>query len=255
MNQNEIGKHIEELRKKKGLTQKELGEKLGLSNTAISKWECGCNLPDISMLGPLSEVLGVDMMDLINPASDTLSKRKRHHKKKPFFLFNIIIFILLIILLILIVQNLIKVKESKIINLKTPHIFEITSADPSFYINGYLIYNDTDNCFILNKIKYQDPSIGTDEELVAKEVNIYITIDGDIVYRFNYNFKKKPAKQLNELFDEIVTNQTKPSISDVNINKYTNELDKMDITIIYKSNEKESDELNVKLTATEEFTI
>ena len=110
-------------------------------------------------------------------------------------------------------------------------------------------------CFILNKIKYQDPSIGTDEELVAKEVSIYITIDGDIVYRFNSNFKKKTAKQLNELFDEIVTSQTKPSISDVNINKYTNELDKMNISIKYKITETKSDELNVKLTATEEFTI
>ena len=254
MNQNEIGKHIEELRKKKGLTQKELGEKLGLSNTAISKWECGCNLPDISMLGPLSEVLGVDMMDLINPASDTLSKRKRHHKKKPFFLFNIIIFILLIILLILIVQNLIKVKESKIINLKTPHIFEITSADPSFYINGYLIYNDTDNCFILNKIKYQDPSIGTDEELVAKEVSIYITIDGDIVYRFNSNFKKKTAKQLNELFDEIIVNNNEPSHYEANLLKYTDKLNSCKLKIEYKTNEKEKNELNIKLLVTERFT-
>ena len=41
MNNEKIGKFILELRKQKGMTQKELAEKVGVSDKTISKWECG----------------------------------------------------------------------------------------------------------------------------------------------------------------------------------------------------------------------
>ena len=41
MEQEKIGKFILEIRKQKGLTQKELAEKIGVSDKTISKWECG----------------------------------------------------------------------------------------------------------------------------------------------------------------------------------------------------------------------
>ena len=50
MNPVKIGKFIAELRRKNGLTQEALGEKLGVTNKTISRWENGNYMPDIEML-------------------------------------------------------------------------------------------------------------------------------------------------------------------------------------------------------------
>ncbi len=61
----EIGLFIAEKRKDLGLTQKELGKKINVSDKTISKWERGVNLPDILMLSPLSEALDVTITELL----------------------------------------------------------------------------------------------------------------------------------------------------------------------------------------------
>ena len=53
MNKQKIGDFIKKKRKEKGLTQKELAEKLEITDRAISKWERGINCPDISLLKDL----------------------------------------------------------------------------------------------------------------------------------------------------------------------------------------------------------
>ena len=50
MNQEKIGKFILELRKEKNMTQQELADKIGVTDRAISKWERGLTLPDVTML-------------------------------------------------------------------------------------------------------------------------------------------------------------------------------------------------------------
>ncbi len=54
-----------ELRKEKGYTQKELAEKLFISDKAVSKWERGLSLPDTALLIPLGEALGVTVTELL----------------------------------------------------------------------------------------------------------------------------------------------------------------------------------------------
>ena len=61
----EIGAFVAQLRGEKGLTQKQLSELLYVSDKAVSKWERGLSLPDISMLMPLSEILGVTVTELL----------------------------------------------------------------------------------------------------------------------------------------------------------------------------------------------
>ena len=65
MDKEQFGKFILELRKEKGLTQKELADKLYVSDKTVSKWECGKGMPDISMLVPLGELLGVSVTELL----------------------------------------------------------------------------------------------------------------------------------------------------------------------------------------------
>ena len=60
------GQTIKALREKKGITQLKLAEMLSVSDKAVSKWETGKGLPDITLLEPLSSALGVSVAELMN---------------------------------------------------------------------------------------------------------------------------------------------------------------------------------------------
>lgn len=60
------GPAIKRLREARGLTQAELGEKIGVGSKAVSKWETARGLPDVSLIEPLAEALGVSVMELMN---------------------------------------------------------------------------------------------------------------------------------------------------------------------------------------------
>lgn len=66
MNQEKIGKFIAENRKKKKLTQSELAEKLGVTDRAVSNWENGKNMPDLSLFKPLCDILGISINELMS---------------------------------------------------------------------------------------------------------------------------------------------------------------------------------------------
>ncbi len=64
MNQNKIGVFISERRKAKGWTQNQLAEKLGITDKAISKWETGRSMPDLSLFIPLCGLLEITLNEL-----------------------------------------------------------------------------------------------------------------------------------------------------------------------------------------------
>ena len=65
IDKQQFGAFVARLRKEKGWTQKELAERLCISDKAVSKWETGASIPDTAMLLPLSEVLGVTVTELL----------------------------------------------------------------------------------------------------------------------------------------------------------------------------------------------
>lgn len=65
MNYDKIGSFIQQKRKEKNLTQKQLAEKIGLTDRAISKWERGQGCPDVSILEILSNELGCSVLELL----------------------------------------------------------------------------------------------------------------------------------------------------------------------------------------------
>lgn len=65
MNQEKIGKFICECRKDIRLTQQELADKLGITDKAVSKWENGRCMPDISLIKDLTEILGISINELL----------------------------------------------------------------------------------------------------------------------------------------------------------------------------------------------
>ena len=99
MDQVRSGRFIAEERKKKGYTQRQLAEKLNISDKTISKWECGNGFPEVSLLLPLCDELGITVNDLLSgeivPREDYQKKaennmvemiREREANKKQFTL-------------------------------------------------------------------------------------------------------------------------------------------------------------------------
>lgn len=66
MNSYITGPAIKRFREEKGLTQAQLAQRIGVSDKAVSKWETGRGLPDISLVEPLAKTLGVSVPELMN---------------------------------------------------------------------------------------------------------------------------------------------------------------------------------------------
>ena len=65
MDMIKIGQFLSKLRKEKGLTQDQLGERLGVTNKTVSRWETGTYLPPVEVLQLLSELYGVSINEIL----------------------------------------------------------------------------------------------------------------------------------------------------------------------------------------------
>lgn len=130
MDKERTGQLITELRKEKGMTQKQLADALYVTDKAVSKWERGLSFPDISMLEPISEVLGISVMEILagerQDESETISRQEaqmlvnasvelsdeeiRHRKERSRLI--IIILIVLLLLLISLTLNVVSLLRS-----------------------------------------------------------------------------------------------------------------------------------------------
>lgn len=66
MDNEKFGRFIKNLRKQKNMTQKELAEKLNITDKAVSKWERGLSFPDITILNLISDIFGITVSELLN---------------------------------------------------------------------------------------------------------------------------------------------------------------------------------------------
>lgn len=261
MDQNKIGKHIEELRKEKGLTQRDLAEKLGISNTAISKWECGCNLPDISMLEPLSQVLNVDIMELINPQKRTVEDKKKitklewnKLKKILLIMTNVTACVFILIISVLLSKKTTNAKNIEIAGSNKIKVYEITSDDPTYYINGYLMFNENEDYFILNKFEYQGSDIGPADAIYAKEATLFLMVQENIIYQVNIKSKGNKICDINEILMDLTENINEHKKIENNLMDYEEHFDNIQIRIKYKNKKDENQEIDIKISTKQLFT-
>lgn len=157
MNQEKSGKFIKELRTKKNLTQQELAEKIGITDRAISKWENGRGLPDISLLVPLAKELNVSVLELLNgerisdndkAVMDIIQKRENIIKRWK-NLFLILVNIILICMILVLIYGYFVPKKYE--NSKTQHTIVILSdsMSPLLKAGEHIIYDVVD----INSIK------------------------------------------------------------------------------------------------------
>lgn len=130
MEKEKLGLFVSQLRKEQNMTQKDLAEKLGVTDKAVSKWERGLSFPDISLLEPLADTFEVSVMELLQgkrlpqktamsdePANEVLDNllrisdqeiRKKHVISKSI----IILCCVSLMLLISIILNIINLSSS-----------------------------------------------------------------------------------------------------------------------------------------------
>lgn len=136
MNNEKFGSFICELRKQHEMTQKMLGDKLNISNKAISKWERGLNFPDISLLENLASILGVSVLELLSgerkkdevvtkqEAEDVIKNTihqgtiKQKATKRNNLIYKFIIFFLIILIIFGGIMAVRAINQKTIFNLK-----------------------------------------------------------------------------------------------------------------------------------------
>ena len=136
MNQENIGKFIRELRKNNNLTQADLANKYNVTYQAVSKWENGKNIPDISILKQMSKDFNIDINDL-------LDGEENKKKVKPYYFIIGFVIVLFIILLIIIFTH------NEDFEFKT-----LTTTCDDFTIKGSISYNKDKSSIYVSNIKY-----------------------------------------------------------------------------------------------------
>lgn len=208
---NRTGEIIEKYRKERGLTQGDLARKLGVSNSAISKWEHGTNLPDITLLEPLSEILGIDKLMLFtseNEAKEDTSERIKSIKKNNLIKTSITI---LLFLLSVIFTNYVsyKIYTHKLNQIESSQteVYRFYSKDEEFFINGYLIFKNDESIVVFDQLNYQSrKKQQSSDKIESVELKFYD--DNESISRLYYKNDKK-YKSINEVFSELNKNNDK----------------------------------------------
>lgn len=255
MNQSKIGKIIETKRKEKKLTQKELADYLGVSNTAISKWENGNNLPDISMLEPLCEILELDLLDLIMTKNteheDSYKKFAKIRKARLRRTITLsIIFLSILCLTNYYTYNRLMNKRKEELS-KNVEVYKITSKDKDIRIDGYAIFNNKENMIILEKIIYQKPDNLNINYTELDEAIYYIYLDKEIMIKRNIDLTKE---EINTIRDIIALIKCEKYISDINFNENRDKFHKVKLVLELKDKNNKKVELSSKLQLHRQFT-
>lgn len=175
MNYETIGKFISKKRKEKGFTQKELAEKIGVTDKAVSKWERGLGCPDVSILELLANQLDVSILEIlkgrtieneiikVTEANDYVKESLNYSKvqtkeKLKIILSKLICFFIILIGTILIILNIF---HYFYLNYQYDNIFnstifqsDIEKIEKNIKIikNHQGIYNDGDYDIILSSL-------------------------------------------------------------------------------------------------------
>ena len=174
MDQEKIGKFILKLRKEKKMTQQELADKIGVTDRAISKWENGRGMPDLSLMKPLCDELGISINELI---SGEKINKKEYQDRFEENIFNAINYS----------QKQIKKTRNKyVIIIGVIFLFLIVLAT-LFGIDINRMKNNEPVVFSTWGFDYFPP-VNLDEEKIINSIENYVVANGD-EYRKDANSK------------------------------------------------------------------
>ncbi len=161
MNQEKIGEFIAELRKKKKITQEQLGKQVGVTGKAVSRWETGKSLPDISIINEVSKILNVTTTELLN--GEKLLEVNHNNigeiteNSVDFYKFKLkrkfikILTILLIMFLSLLLGTLLLFYLN---NYNSCKIYSIISSNKEFSVKGIFNITNKKDILIVSQFEY-----------------------------------------------------------------------------------------------------
>lgn len=187
MDQEKIGKFIKNLRKENNLTQRQLADKYGVTYQAVSKWENGKNLPDVSLIKQMSIDFNINIDDILS--GEVASPKRKNKTIHLSIILGIVIILLLTVIIIL------YSKKDTSFKFKT-----ISSNCSHFKLSGSIAYNKNKSSIHISNIDYCGGADDTDYkkiECILYESNNKLETKLDT---FNYD-KSTPIKLENFLQD------------------------------------------------------
>ena len=174
MDNKKIGKLIASLRKTKGLTQQELGDMVGVGFRAVSKWERGMTLPDISIINELSQILGITSDELLSGEVNKISNPTKKKSKRITISISILTTIIIIITSIFIYYQ----NKTYVYNM-------VSYNEDEFIIKGHLTYKNKDISIIINKIYFNDKTLL--KKTIIKNYDYMMTSDATLLFGYGIN--------------------------------------------------------------------
>ncbi len=161
------------------MTQSELGNKLNVSDKSVSKWECGVNAPDISILNELATILGVTTTELLNGERNNKEVsvesirfyNGRAKIKYMKYFFGILILISFLFSTLFLINNYNQFQ-----------VYTLSSNQEDFVVSGYILFNHKMNIIMINEIEYIDRYIGTKKEIVTTSIDIFLKYNNEVLY-------------------------------------------------------------------------
>lgn len=223
-----IGKFIEFLRKKNGLTQKELGKLVGVEHKVVSKWENNVYLPDIPMLANISKALGVTVDELVNCE---LVERNEENRELEYINFvndiskslkipKILERIFVILLIIVFVLSVIAVKPKTPNDIETA-VYKISNSkkNKDININGFIIRKGNEYITIIKDILFQDSITGTKVYAETDKISLKILYKDTVLIFYEedkiYNYIKSNNDGMSNLINSSNINYYKTKIENV----------------------------------------
>ena len=228
MNYETIGKFIQSKRKEKGLTQKELAEKLGVTDKAVSKWERGLGCPDVSILEILAKELDTSILEIlkgriiedeiikVTETNDYVKETINFTKNKTKEIINkIIVFLTIsisILLLILNIENIISLNKKYEYDFNNETVIEMKKQLNKLKTNIELIeqnqgnYDDEEYQEITQDLKYIKEKLDN-SKILKYEDNIKLTIKDIYIIDDNTILDLYGIKILKELEKDIEEEQ------------------------------------------------
>lgn len=193
MNQEKIGKFICELRKEKELTQKELAMRLNITDRAISKWENGRGMPDLSLIKPLCDELDISINELLS--GEKLNKKEYNSKLEENIIKTIdysgskikdmkskiktikIIFLTIICIILIDTFQAVIFKNSPLIGVRNEYLADADSyVDIGILVDTYYCVKEKDmvNVIVLSKFSKFDCPVDNEINCPLTPPNEYV---------------------------------------------------------------------------------
>lgn len=198
MDPKKVGQYIKELRKKNHLTQEQFAAKYRVTYQAVSKWENGNNLPDVTLLQKISKDFNVSMEDILNGQTTKM-------KMKKIYVILSIIFLLFALIILIVLGN----KKEETFDFKT-----LSTTCKEFKISGSLAYDKNKSTIYISHIDYCNDS---DEEKY-KEIKCDLYEKKDKTNTIISSCDKKENITLEEYLKEIELKASKINNSCKNYN-------------------------------------